>query len=106
MTPLKIKPHAKLDQQLRFERLLAEISTFFINLPADLIDGEIESAQGRVCNLLDLDRSSLFQIAETDPETVLLTHSHQPPGSRIGYLLRGLVLKNSFPGCSRQIFPK
>jgi hypothetical protein len=42
-----------------FERLLAEISTFFINLPADRIDSEIEAALGRVCECLDLDRSSL-----------------------------------------------
>ncbi len=70
-------------EQLRFERLLAEISTFFINLPADRIDSEIEAAQRRVCEFLDLDRSSLFQADEEDPETLMMTHFHQPPGSRI-----------------------
>jgi transcriptional regulator with GAF, ATPase, and Fis domain len=62
--------------------LLAEISTFFINLPADRIDSEIEAAQRRVCEYLDLDRSALFQMPEGEPDSVLLTHVHQPPGSR------------------------
>jgi signal transduction histidine kinase len=83
MAPLEIKPHAKLDKQLRFERLLAEISTFFINLPTDRIDSEIEAAQRRVCEFLDLDRSSLFQVPEGDPGTLLLTHTYQPAGTRI-----------------------
>jgi two-component system, NarL family, sensor kinase len=81
MAPLEIKPHAKLDKQLRFERLLAEISTFFINLPADRIDSEIEAAQSRVCRFLDIDRSTLWQVHEVEPGTLLLTHLHQPPGS-------------------------
>ena len=66
---------------MRFERLLAEISTFFINLPANQIDGEIEHAQRRICEFLDLDRSTLWQVAEGEPETLLLTHFHQPPES-------------------------
>ncbi len=83
MTRLEIKPDAELDKPLRFERLLAEISTFFINLPADRIDSEIGAAQRRVCEFLDLDRSSLFQVPEGEPETLLLTHVYQPAGSRI-----------------------
>ena len=74
MAPLKIKPHAKLDKPLRFETLLIEISTFFINLPADRIDSEIEIAQRRVCEFLDLDRSTLFQVSEGEPGSLLLTH--------------------------------
>ena len=83
MVRLKNKPHAEIDKSLRLERLLTDISTFFINLPAERIDSEIEAAQRRVCEFLDLDRSSLFQVPEGEPETLLLTHFHQPPGSRI-----------------------
>ena len=53
MAPLKIKPQAEPNEQLQFETLLAEISTLFINLPANRIDSEIEAAQSRVCELLD-----------------------------------------------------
>jgi two-component system sensor kinase FixL len=74
-----IKPHEELHVPLQFERLLAEISTFFINLPADRIDNEIKAAQSRICELLDLDRSSLWLTSEDDHGMLLLTHFHQPP---------------------------
>ena len=76
-----IKSHEELDELAPFERLLAEISTFFINLPADQIGNEIVAAQKRICELLDLDRSALLLTAQDDPGTLLLTHVHQPPGS-------------------------
>ena len=70
-----------LEERLKFETLLAEISSHFVNLPADRIDGEIEDAQRRICELLDLDRSPLFQVPEREPGALLLTHLYQPPGS-------------------------
>jgi formate hydrogenlyase transcriptional activator len=72
---------ASLEERLKFERLLAEISANFVNLPADRIDRGIEDAQRRICELLDLDRSTLWQVCEGEPGTLLLTHVHQPPGS-------------------------
>jgi formate hydrogenlyase transcriptional activator len=72
---------AELEDRLRFETLLAEISAHFVNLPADRIDSAIEDAQRRICDLLDLDRSTLFQASEREPGVLLLTHIHQPPGS-------------------------
>jgi formate hydrogenlyase transcriptional activator len=71
----------ELEKRLRFETLLAELSAHFVNLPADRIDSEIEDAQRRICELLDIERSTLWQIAEGEPGTLLLTHLHQPPGS-------------------------
>ena len=81
MAPLEIKPHAKLDKPLRFEMVLAEISTLFINLPAERIDSEIEDVQFRVCELLDIDRSTLWQVLEEKPGILKLTHLYQPPES-------------------------
>jgi hypothetical protein len=66
--------HTELEERLRFETLLAEISSRFINLRADQIDGEIESAQRRICELLDIDRSSLWQVTEREPGVLRLTH--------------------------------
>lgn len=101
MASLEIKQHAQLNEQLRFETLLAEISTFFINLPADRIDNEIEVVQQRVCEFLDLDRSSLFQVSEGDPETLLLTHVYQPPESPTP--LERMSLKDFFPWALQKI---
>lgn len=58
---------------MNFKRLLAETSTLFINLPADGIDSQIDAAQCRICEFLDLDRATLFQIPKAEPETLLLT---------------------------------
>jgi formate hydrogenlyase transcriptional activator len=69
----------KLEERLRFETLLSEISARFVNLPADRMDSEIGDAQRRICEFLDLDRSTLFQVPEREPGTLLLTNVHQPP---------------------------
>ena len=71
----------ELEERLRFETLLAEISAQFVNLPADRIDNEIEGAQRRICEFLNLDRSSLGQVLEREPGVMILTHIHQSPGS-------------------------
>ena len=83
MATLKIQPNAQLESQLRFKTLLTEISTFFIDLPADKIDSRIENAQAQVCRSLGLDRSTLFQVPAKEPGVLLLTHIFQPPGSRM-----------------------
>ena len=72
---------AELEERLRFETLLAETSARFVNLPADRIDNDIEDTQCRICEFLDLDRSSLWQVPEREPGVLLLTHIHQLPGS-------------------------
>jgi formate hydrogenlyase transcriptional activator len=74
-----VKPPEGLDDLLPFERLLTEISTLFINLPADQIDSEIVAAQRRICEFLDIDRSTLWRTSDDDPGVLLLTHIHQPP---------------------------
>jgi len=72
--------YAKLEERLRFETLLAEISSHFVNLPADQIDGEIKETQSRICEFLNLDRSSLGQILEQEHGAMVLTHIHHPQG--------------------------
>ncbi len=71
----------ELEARARFEMLLAEISAGFINIPADRVDHAIQDAQRRVCDSLDIDRSTLWQVSEREPGALLLTHIHQPPES-------------------------
>jgi PAS domain S-box-containing protein len=70
-----------LEQRLRFETLLSEISARFINLPVDRIDSDVVDAQRRICELLGIDRSSLWQVGEGDPGALRLTHWRLPSGS-------------------------
>jgi transcriptional regulator with GAF, ATPase, and Fis domain len=76
-----VASEASVGEQLTFERLLTEISAHLVHLPADRIDSNIEDAQRRICELLGLDRSTLWQVSEGKPGTLLLTHLYQSPGS-------------------------
>jgi len=68
----------QLDDWLGIERLLAELATGFVGLPADQVDGAIGSAQRRIVETLGLDRSSLLQL---NPDGEMeLTHSWVRPG--------------------------
>ena len=51
----------ELEERLRFETLLTEISARYINLPVDRIDIGIEEDQRRICECLGLDMSALWQ---------------------------------------------
>src|SRR5271157_745849 len=67
-----------LEEQLKFETLLADLSARFINLPADLLDAEIEDVQRRICEWLGLDLSALWQLSADHSGPVLLTHLYAP----------------------------
>ena len=88
-------------EQLKFETLLVEISTCFVNLPAERIDDAIKDAQRRICDYLDLDRSALWQFSEKGAGIAYLTHIQQlqeapvPDGT--------LDARNSFPWVLEQV---
>jgi hypothetical protein len=44
-----------LEERLRFEALLTDISARFVNLPGNQVEFEIGDVQCRVCECLDLD---------------------------------------------------
>jgi formate hydrogenlyase transcriptional activator len=70
---------AALEDRLRFETLIADLSAQFVNLDSDLIDGAIQDAQRRIIEALDLDRSSLFQFSDDGTE-LIFTHYWSRPG--------------------------
>jgi len=69
---------AVLEERLRFETIVADLSAQFVNLDSDLIDGAIQDAQRRIVEALDLDRSSLFQFSD-DAATMVFTHYWSRP---------------------------
>ncbi len=50
-----------LQDRLRFEVLLSDLSAGFVNVPADQVDREIENALRRFCEDLELDLAALWQ---------------------------------------------
>jgi formate hydrogenlyase transcriptional activator len=51
-----------LDERLRFERLLSDISARFVNISPEQVDGEIENALRMVLEFFQVDRCALLQI--------------------------------------------
>jgi formate hydrogenlyase transcriptional activator len=54
--------HLRLQGQLESERLVAELSVQFINLPVDQVDGAIRAALRQIGEALGLDRCTFFRI--------------------------------------------
>jgi PAS domain S-box-containing protein len=54
--------------QMAFEKMLAELSTTFINLPEHRIGPTIEESFDRIAKLLNLDRITLFEYSPTNAE--------------------------------------
>jgi len=90
----------ELKTQLQFETLLSEISTGFINLPAEQIDGAIQESQTRVCKTLDLDFAALWQVSHENPDTVYLTHFYR--GLEGPSIPDRMDAQENFPWCLKQ----
>lgn len=65
------------DERLRFETFLANLSATFVNVPASQVDAHIESGLRQIVEFLDLDRSGF---GELSAEGLEITHSYQVPG--------------------------
>jgi PAS domain S-box-containing protein len=68
-----------LDERLRFETLLTELSAAFANLPTTTVDQEIDKWLQNLVEFLDLDRA-IFDQVEEDGMTLSRTHSHTVRG--------------------------
>ena len=59
--------------QLRFERLIADLTARFVNVPPERVDVEIEDSLRHVVEALALERSTFMQVAEGGD--MIVTHS-------------------------------
>ncbi len=75
----EIDLHAKLEENLKFERLVAVLSSHFINVPADRVYRFIEDAQRRICEFLDVDHSTVWQAAGDYTWAFVPTHFYRSP---------------------------
>jgi two-component system sensor histidine kinase UhpB len=68
-----------LDERLRFETLVTELSAAFANLPTPTVDQEIDKWLKNLVEFLDLDRAAFDQVRE-DGMTLSRSHSHTARG--------------------------
>ncbi len=69
----------ELDERLRFETLIADLSLRFVSVAADRVDREIKDAQRAICECLGLEHSSLWQASIHNPDELVLTHLYRDP---------------------------
>ena len=68
---------AELVKELDFQKVLADLSARFVNVPSDRVDREIEDAQRRVSECLGLDLIGLWQWLPEDPLSLVMTHLYR-----------------------------
>jgi signal transduction histidine kinase len=86
-------------ERLGFEALLVDLSATFVNLPANQVDSQIESALCRVVELLGVDRGGLAEVL-VDQKQLVITHSYHVPGVP---LLPRIILNEQLPWYARTI---
>ena len=86
MSPETTNLRPELEERLRFETLIADLSSKFVNLPAGELDREIMDAERRICEVLGLDILALWQMSDEAPDFFTITHYYSvqegphPPG--------------------------
>ncbi|MDG4595424.1 MAG: sigma 54-interacting transcriptional regulator [Candidatus Contendobacter sp.] len=79
MQALNTDIQAELEDRLRFETLLAELSARFANLSPDEVDREISNALRCLVETLRADRATLGRLTE-DGRDLIVTHAFAVPG--------------------------
>lgn len=94
-------PSLELEERLRFETLIADLSSRFVSVPSADLDREIEDAQGQVCECLGMDLSALWQQSAESAYSFTLTHLYRP----LGGLPTPARMDGSeyFPWCEQQL---
>jgi PAS domain S-box-containing protein len=85
--------YTELEARLRFETLIADLSSKFVNVPAGAADGEIMDAERLICEFLDLDIAALWQWSVGTPGVLTPTHVY----AREGLQAPGQMRQEHFP---------
>jgi transcriptional regulator with GAF, ATPase, and Fis domain len=89
----------EVEERAGFEKVIADLSARFINLPADQVDREIEAGLRGLVEFLGLDRSTLLQLS-ADESTLVITHCWAAPGFE---RLAGLIAREELPWALRKV---
>jgi formate hydrogenlyase transcriptional activator len=90
----------QIQERLRFETMLANLSSRFVNLSADQIDAEIEQGLKLITETLNIDRCSVAQIS-SDKTELRVTHGYAVSGIPS---MPDLILSDKQPWYSKKLF--
>ncbi|HEX5643526.1 MAG TPA: PAS domain-containing protein [Thermoleophilia bacterium] len=88
--------------RLEFETLLFDLSSSFINLPPEQVDREIEDVQRRVCEVLAVDLSALWEVTAAGGAPLKLTHFYSSQEDLLPPM-RGMSAQEYFPWLHREM---
>jgi len=94
----------RLVASLEFEALIGELLTRFVDIPSRDVDSAIGAAQERLCRLLDLDLSTVWQWTPGSLRYMKLTHFYRPPGGPPAP--DRAAAEEMFPWCLRNLLAK
>ncbi len=94
-------PCIEFEDRLRFETLIADLSSKFVDLPAQDVDREILEAQSRICEALSLDLAGLWQWSDEDGGIFRLSHLFDAKETHP--LPEPLRARDSYPWCEQQM---
>jgi PAS domain S-box-containing protein len=101
MTAEPPSPVSELEERLRFETLIADLSSKFVDIPSGDVDREIEDDQRRVCECLGLDLCGLWQWSAELPRVLTLTHLYRSLG--VPPAPARMDASEYFPWCQQQL---
>ncbi len=89
--------------QMRFERLLAELSSRIATAPLEQLDATISDAQRLMCEFLDADLSSIYRPCADKTKSLELTYLYLRPGITFPPVPEELRSDAYFPWCQREL---
>lgn len=84
------------DERMRFEGLIAQLSSKFINFPVDQVDQKITDGLSRIGTFMNVDRSFLFRF-NRDKTEFHISHLWEADGIQRDQIVRGVTVKEFFP---------
>jgi PAS domain S-box-containing protein len=99
----KIKLHAELENRIRFETLISDISARFVRLPSDEIDSEIERNLKQIMDFFDVDRCGVLEVHK-DKQSLHVTHACYAEG--IEQVSKNINLAQLFPWAYEKLIVK
>ena len=89
--------------QVRFERLLAELSSRIATAPLEQLDDTITDAQHLMCDFLDADLSSIYRPCADKTQSLQLTYLYLRPGITFPPVPEELRSDAYFPWCQQEL---
>ena len=90
------------ESRLEFETLISDLSSRFINLPPGEVDREIEAVQRRVCEVLGIDLSALWEGTAGAGGPLTLTHFYSSQEDLLPPM-RGMSAQEYFPWLQQEM---